>query len=186
MCDFSEKVIAWIDHELADHEAAEVEQHLKHCAECHKCFQAYKEVDKEFKAYCDAALRGEERHRVPVWVPVVSVAAVAAALLFLFFPRANERRRPVAVQAVSSPAVVEAPRVAISNPIHAVKTGQQRRGVAPAKNHSANWVPTVPTIEIAIPAEAMLAPGAIPAGVTLTAEVSLAADGSAQQLRLQP
>jgi anti-sigma factor RsiW len=185
MCDFSEKLVAWMDHELAEQEAAEVEQHLERCAECREGVAAYKEVDKAFKAYCDVALHGKERRRVPVWVPVVSVAAAAAAL-FLLFPRAHGRREPPAVLSVSSPAIGESPRAAVSNPIHAVKKAQQRRGGAPTKGHSGNWVPAVPTIEIAIPAEAMLAPGAIPAGVTLTAEVSLAPDGSAQQLRLQP
>ncbi len=43
-----------------------------------------------------------------------------------------------------------------------------------------------PAVQIAIPAEAMFAPGAVPQGVSFSAELRLAADGSAHELRLQP
>jgi hypothetical protein len=43
-----------------------------------------------------------------------------------------------------------------------------------------------PAIQIAIPGEAMFPPGAVPEGVTYIANVSLAADGSVQGVRLQP
>jgi hypothetical protein len=40
-------------------------------------------------------------------------------------------------------------------------------------------------IQIAIPAEAMFPPGAMPAGVNFIADLRIAADGSVQQVRLR-
>jgi Putative zinc-finger len=188
MCDFSGRLVPWMDHELPEQEASALKQHLKVCAECRKCLAAYKQVDKDIRAYCDEATVSAERRGVPAWVPVVSLAA-AAAVLFLVFPPASVAPRAVHVAAATPSAATVAPQPSISSSIpsaQSTKRTPRRRDTAPARTQSAHWVPAVPTIEIAIPAEAMLAPGAIPPGVTLTAEVSIAADGSAQQLRLQP
>jgi hypothetical protein len=43
-----------------------------------------------------------------------------------------------------------------------------------------------PAIRIAIPADEIFPPGAVPEGVAYIANLSLAADGSVQGLRLQP
>jgi hypothetical protein len=50
----------------------------------------------------------------------------------------------------------------------------------------AAWPAAAPAIEITIPAEAVLPPGAAPAGATFVADVTIASDGSAQQFRLRP
>ena len=34
MCDFSGKLVAWLDRELPAEEAADVERHLEACTEC--------------------------------------------------------------------------------------------------------------------------------------------------------
>ena len=60
---------------------------------------------------------------------------------------------------------------------------------APFAGNSANvasWTPAEPAIQIAIPAAAMFPPGAVPEGLTFIADVTIAADGSAQRLRLRP
>jgi hypothetical protein len=49
-----------------------------------------------------------------------------------------------------------------------------------------NWLPAAPALEIAIPAEAMFPPGAVPEGVSFTADLTIGADGSAQRVRLLP
>jgi hypothetical protein len=41
-------------------------------------------------------------------------------------------------------------------------------------------------IQIAIPADEMFPPGAVPEGMHFVADVTIAADGSAEQLRLRP
>jgi hypothetical protein len=40
-------------------------------------------------------------------------------------------------------------------------------------------------IQIAIPAEAMFPPGAMPAGINFVADMRIALDGSVQQIRLR-
>ena len=72
MCDFSGKLIAWLDRELPDNEAADVERHLRACSECRSRVDAYEQVSSAFDAYCEAAIRANLHPRVPRWVPVLS------------------------------------------------------------------------------------------------------------------
>ena len=200
MCDFSEKLVAWMDYELTEQEAAEMAQHVETCAECRTCLAAYTQVDRAFKAYCHAASHQEKRRSVPVWVPAVSVAAAAAAIvLLLVYPRNPVERRPSETQPAAAyhHAVLEAPlKGPLETPLRSMpaplgpaslgRPVRQSHSPATPQSRNANWMPAEPAIQIAIPAEAMFAPGAVPQGVSFAAELRLAADGSAQQLRLQP
>ena len=56
MCEFSGKLIAWLDRELPAEEASEVERHVNACSECRSEVDAYKRVKSEFDAYCDEVL----------------------------------------------------------------------------------------------------------------------------------
>jgi hypothetical protein len=47
------------------------------------------------------------------------------------------------------------------------------------------WRPTETAVQIAIPADAMFPPGAMPKGMNFIAELSIAADGSVEQVRLR-
>src|ERR1700676_4389493 len=89
MCDYSGKLIAWLDHELPAEEAAEGERHLDLCSEWGTNVAQNKRVSGEFDAYCDAAISSSTRRGVPRWAPVSIATAVAAALvaLFLMLPR---------------------------------------------------------------------------------------------------
>ena len=49
-----------------------------------------------------------------------------------------------------------------------------------------NWPSPEPAIQITIPADAVLPPGAAPEGASFIAEVSIAPDGSAQEVSLRP
>ena len=181
MCDFSGGLVAWMDRELPDNEAATVERHVKSCSECRGRVDAYEEMSRSFAAYCDAAMEGKTRRRLPHWAPVLASAAAAAALLLLVFQPASVKQTPVRPRvADASPAIVleTAPR--------AVKRVHRRHAIAPMKTPNANWALPEPAIQIAIPVEAMFPPGAVPEGITFVAEVSMAADGSVQGLRLQP
>jgi hypothetical protein len=218
MCDLSAKLIAWLDHELPPHEAADLAQHLEACAECRGCLQAYSQVSKAIDAHCDAAMEAQaQREPLPRWVPVLFVAAAAAALLLLFPHDRVERRPPQASVAVAaaSPnnaatatlAAAQRGKPVVAHPfrgevrdlasttekasaaILTKKPVHRPHVVAPialVQAQNANWMPAEPAIQIAIPADAMFAPGAVPQGVSFTAELSIAADGSAQQLRLRP
>jgi hypothetical protein len=58
---------------------------------------------------------------------------------------------------------------------------------APAQDSSTHFaLPSEPVIQIAIPADEMFPPGAVPQGMNFVADVAIAADGSAERLRLRP
>jgi anti-sigma factor RsiW len=185
MCDFSEKLITWLDQELGEDEAAKVEQHLRSCVECQREVASYKQVSSAFSAYCDAVMASQRPGRLPRWVPVLAGVAAAAALVLLAF-----RHAPVEQPAVHPPTAAVARAVArdvAPAPMSSREPALRRRHAAvPTKRENANWAPAEPAIRIVIPAEAMFAPGAVPEGVNFVADLSIAADGSAQRLQLQP
>jgi len=198
MCDFSVKLIAWLDRELRAEETEEVERHLAGCSECRSDVDAYKRVSSEFDAYCDEAMTLSARRGMPRWVPAVTAAGAVATLLVLFLtlPRTPGKspafRAPEAAVA-PSPVVVAKVLPARIRPVHrvhrrnvAVPTQNQNENSALAQNQNAYFLPDEPVIQIAIPADEMFPPGAVPEGMHFVADVTIAADGSAERLRLRP
>lgn len=228
MCEFSGKLVAWMDHELEQDEAAAVQRHVAACAECRGCVAEFARVSGEFEAYCDATL-----HSKRGWTlrrePVLWVAAAAAILLAAIFGYPRRQVAPVprqanATAAVSKPspdstrnasvrpalAEVETGPPAMRPPRANAQRGHANRVVAnrsaaccnvanfksataesaeagpSAAAQNANWVVNEPSVEIAIPAAAMFPPGALPDGISFVADLSIGADGSVQQVRLQP
>jgi anti-sigma factor RsiW len=184
MCDFSGKLIAWMDRELPDDEAAGVERHVRECSECRGRVEAYEQVSRAFNAYCEVTANTTACRRSPHWVPVLSSAAAVAVLLVMFQAAVV---RPVSVKPIPArPQLADAsPAVVREAPPGPVEKVHRRHGIAPGKTPGANWLSAEPVIQISIPAEAMFPPGAIPEGTTFIAEVRMAADGSVQGLRLQ-
>lgn len=201
MCEFSTKLIAWHDGELPDHEAAAVEQHVRVCSECRDQLDACKQVSGMVNAYCDAALASQTRGALPRWAPALGAAASVALLLIIFVHMRAQRALPAApaapaattATAAARAAAVAAP-LAVPQAAHPPSIKRVRRHFAAAPRAqqtqdtqaNANWPPSEPAIQIAIPGEAILPPGALPPGIDFIADVSIAADGSAQRLRLQP
>lgn len=190
MCDFQGRLIAWLDRELPEGEALEVQSHVRACEECRNQVEAYERVSAEFDAYCDAALSPRARGKTPRWVRAFSGAAAAAAVaaaLLLLFPRARVDKPPVIEAPVAAVAPVAAPEAATASvkPV-SVQRVHPRHVVTPAQTRAPNWQPSEPTIEIAIPAEAMYPPGAVPEGMSFIVDVRLSGDGSAQQLSMRP
>lgn len=187
MCDFSGRLIAWLDHELGE-EGAEVERHVRACRECRKCVAVYKEVSKTFEAYCEATMRAQERRGVAHLAPAVWGAAAAVAVvavLFAFPERRVERPAVHGPVVAASPAVLAGGVPGSKEP--KVKVRRRHPAAAgPAQKQNAQWQAEDPAIQIAIPAEAIFPPGAFPEGVNFVADLNVAADGSAQQLRVQP
>jgi anti-sigma factor RsiW len=181
MCDFSGRLIAWLDRELPEEEAADVERHLRECAQCRGRLAAYEQVSGIFHAYCNSIVASRPRRRLPRWAALASGAIAAAAVLFLAFPGARVERGAFAIPPAAAPpaAIVETAPA----PITAVP---RRHSVARRRYQEANLPPAGPDIQIAIPADAIFPPGAVPEGVNFTADVSIAPDGSARQIRLQP
>jgi len=198
MCDFSGKLIAWLDHELPAEEAAEVERHLGLCSECRTNVDAYKRVSGEFDAYCDAATAASAHRGVPRWAPVAIATAAAVALVALFLAMPRKRVRPpafppgqVAVADLPHGDVTTVP--ASSAVIHGVHrrhsgttTKVQSVNANIVNDQNAYSQPDEPMIQIAIPADEMFPPGAVPEGMQFVADVTIAPDGSAERMRLRP
>jgi hypothetical protein len=184
MCEFEKRLIAWMDCELEAGEALEIERHVQVCAPCSARVREYRDVSRSFADYCGAiATRKEPRRwRWAAWGATAAAAATAGMVMLMI----HSRVEPLPFQ---SPAVAQAPEMAFRtapvNPASRVKMIQQRptakRGEIP---HRA-WR-TGPSIEIAIPVEAVFAPGAMPRGFSFAAELSIANDGSPGALRLRP
>jgi len=206
MCDFAGTLIAWLDGELGIGDAADVERHLQLCVECRSRVEAYGQVSRAFEAYCDAycqaamAAPSPRLSRRTLTVSAVAATAAVAALFFFASPGrvqlspartpgpmassniVSQRDSPVAVQAAPAPASVQ------TVPELELRHGAEQTGQAAPQPRFAetNWPPAAPALEIAIPAEAILPPGAVPEGVSFAADVTIAPDGSAQQIRLRP
>jgi len=182
MCDAERKLIAWLDRELPPKEAARVECHVEGCTECRRRVAAYEQISKTIDAYCEAVVTRDTRQRIPAWVPVLSGAAMAVVLAVLLFMRTP----------VESRAVVAPPKPAASMAIEHV--GPQMAPTKAVHRHhplsngpvsATKWQPAETTVQIAIPAEAMFAPGALPKGMNFIAELRIAPDGSVEQVRLR-
>jgi len=183
MCDVQAKLVAWLDRELSSDEAADVDRHIKGCQECRGRLATYKQVSETFDVYCDAVGAGKTRHRVSRWVPVLASAVAAAVVMFLAFPQRRVEPPPVLAPTLAAASVpVPAPRAAEAA---ARKTMRRRHAVPPVQERAMKWQPTETAVQIAIPAEAMFPPGAMPKGMNFIAELSIAPDGSVQQVRLR-
>jgi Putative zinc-finger len=198
MCDFSGKLIAWMDRELPEEEAAAVERHLEACSECRIEVDAFKRVSGEFDAYCDDVTTSNVRHGGTRWVPVVSAVGAVAAVVALFFVWPRTPFQPPAFQpskvvvSVSAADTTEGlpARVRPIPKIHrwqVVTPVQIHKTIVAAVQNQDAYIPTnEPIIQIAIPADEMFPPGAVPEGIHFAAELTIAADGSAERLRLSP
>jgi len=182
MCDSQTKLIAWLDRELPLEEAAGVERHIEGCQECRTQLAAYEQASETFDSYCDAVV-AKARRPHSGWVPVLATAVAATVIIILAVPRTHVAP-PVLTQTIrSASAPVAAPLQVQPAPR---KVTHRRHSVATAPNRAAKWQPAETTVQIAIPAEAMFPPGAMPQGLNFVAELSIAPDGSVKQVRLRP
>jgi hypothetical protein len=180
MCEFSEKLVAWLDRELASDEAERLEQHLHGCSECPQRLAAYVEVSKALAGYCDSVIAASSTRR-PNWSVLAGAGAVAAGLLLIsILPHTPAGRITIPQPAITPPAI------AFEQTPVAVRRAPKRRAGKPVQVQNAIRQFAQPEIEIAIPAEALFPPGAVPEGFQFVADISIGADGSAQSLRLRP
>jgi Putative zinc-finger len=198
MCEFSGKLIAWLDRELPAEDAANVEQHLESCVGCRSSVEAYRRVTTTFDQYCDAYCEaamasvsgGKRRRRVLTAWEAAGLAAAAIAALFLFVARAHVQLSPGGLTAPVAGTSRAHPNLAADGrqdgrPMNISDT-QTGQASASAQSYDSSGFPAGPAVEIAIPADAILPPGAVPEGVSFAADVTIAPDGSAQQIRLRP
>ena len=184
MCEFEKRLIPWIDHETDAVEALEVERHLRVCTACSARAREYREVSRSFARYCGAIASQKSSRRLH-WVPFSAtavVAATAAMAMLMLFPRVDPLR-------LRHPAVAVAPAMALRttpvNPAAPAKLIRRQLRVKHAEIPQAAWS-LEPSIEIAIPIEAVFAPGAVPPGFSFAAELSIANDGSSRGMWLRP
>jgi anti-sigma factor RsiW len=191
MCNDSAKLVAFLDHELDDGEMARIRRHLEGCADCCMQLNQYESASNSFRTYCDAVEMAEHAgHERPRWtLPVISEAAVtalaAAVVLLLLGHRVEKAGTPAPVNAAAAVTSESAPALEpppVPGTLHQV----HRLHVAARVQTRVELVSAEPAIEIAIPADSIFPPGAVPDGFTFTADVSFAPDGSAQQMRLRP
>ncbi len=185
MCNLNLPLVAWIDGELDAAEAATVEQHVQACAECHASVSAFRDTGHDFAAYYAGAAHTsltKPNRRMPRWVPVVAAIAAAAAVALM----ASLPHPANSAPSVSQVALEAAPAVNVEKtvsqplpPTHRVHAAVHR------ETQAVNWTMSDPAIEIAIPADSIFPPGAVPEGVNYVANLTLA-DGSVQAIRLQP
>jgi anti-sigma factor RsiW len=212
MCDFSGKLIAWMDGELADGEAVVVREHLESCAACQSRLASYRGASASFAEYCEAATGSVVAPRARLGVPrwAFAAAAVAAAVaLLLFVPRPATKSPAPARESVAANQSADGSLAAVPAAIHSNSVAAVRFSAAPAVDHGPRNVAVIPhrakretlpgmpvradaspvgepALEIAFSSDAIFPAGAMPEGVSFVGEVTLAADGSAVQMRLQP
>ena len=191
MCNLNLPLVAWIDGELPESEATAVAHHVQGCKDCRAHVSGYENASRDFAGYYAAASRAvfaiKPPRRVPRWVPFAAAAAAAVIVTVLLLLPRVEKHAPSAppVANVTVPVQTATTRASIE-PVRRVQPVAQRP-VAPRRQPlHRDWAIAQPTIQIAIPADSMFPPGAVPEGVAYIASVSFAADGSVQRIRLHP
>jgi len=175
MCEYSGKLIAWLDRELPDEEATNVEWHVGQCAECRRAAKAYEEVSGAFLACyeagcyeascCETALAQASR-RSSHWAPMIVGAAAAILLVVVLWPRRAERLP------LHPPPAVSAPAMAFQLPSVQTVTVRTRHAAIPLRTRSQQtWIVQEPTVRVALPADALFPPGAVPPGFSFIADV---------------
>jgi hypothetical protein len=189
MCDFSGKLMAWLDNEVTENEAVAIGRHVRDCAECRSRVNSYEAAGKMFDAYWEAVMvmASKANRKRPRWIPVLAGAAAAtatiAALLLVFLPAPVEQLPLHRSAGTPPPAIVAKAALA---PVKRLRRRASTRAQTSAQLQGANWPTGAPAIQISIPADEMFPPGAVPEGVNFVADLSVAVDGSAQQLHLRP
>jgi hypothetical protein len=174
MCEYSGRLIAWMDRELPDEEATNVAWHLGQCAECRQAVRANEEISGAFLACYEAhcvpkAATHPPRANASVWMMGGLAAAALLVALLLVQPR-TERL------SIGVPSPPHAPQIAFERPpapARIVRVNSMRRP-APAPVESPvrpRWIAVEPSVEVALPAEALFPPGAVPPGFSFIADV---------------
>ncbi len=160
MCEYSGRLIAWLDRELPDEEATNVEWHVRQCAECRKAVSQYEEISGAFLACYEAVTVTKPRHKIAIWT-MGSAAAAAAIVAAMLLAQA-----PVEKLVLHPPSPPPAPAIAVSAPVQVEHRAVRR----PIRRQ---WIAQEPVVEVALPADALFPPGAVPPGFSFIADVRL-------------
>jgi hypothetical protein len=189
MCEYAEKLVAWMDGELAASRMAEVERHLTECGECRGRVARYREVSEAVTAYCilteetKISSKGTSA-RAAVVLAAAAVLVLAGGMVF-HQPRVEPAHLRAAETTAASAITHEAP-AAPERPVLERRAAGKAKPQHPRGARRDTGMPSGPAIQIAIPAESMFPPGAVPEGINFAADVSFGPDGVARQIRLRP
>jgi len=197
MCDFKGNLVAWLDGELSPSDAAAVDQHVRSCTDCRGQVSRFEQMSRDFATFYAGALAqpnslpAKGSHRTLPWVSL-AMAVAAMILITIWLAPLPDRRSPGAPQAAKAelPAAQSEP-IAKLQPAavparHVRAVAKRRPALQTARQaHDRDLIMAQPTVRIAIPADALYPPGAVPQGMAYFANVSLAADGSVQAFRLE-
>jgi Putative zinc-finger len=170
MCEYSGRLIAWLDQELPDQEGIDVEAHVGRCAECRKAVSAYQEVSAAFLSCYQAAMIARPRRNAP-WRASVGVATgVAAAAVIAGILLVQPRLEKLPIRLPSPP---HAPSMAFEKPAPPppAMAVRLRPAMAPAPPIHRLWIADEPVVEVSLPADALFPPGAVPQGFHYIADV---------------
>jgi anti-sigma factor RsiW len=189
MCDFDKNLIAFMDGELADNEAATIAQHVSTCDDCRVRLASYENVSRDFAAYYAAAapksaVVGVNRS-VRRWAPYVAGAAAAIVIALILLPRAHQPTQPATQEANAPPSASIEPAVVAIQPVTQPPALAKRRAPSRRAAQSAAQPPSEPVVQIVIPADAMFPPGAMPDGVVYVANLNYTNGGAMPGYRLQ-
>jgi hypothetical protein len=163
MCEYSGRLIAWLDRELGDQEATNVEWHVGQCAECRCAVSAYQQVSGAFLLCYEATMTVKKPRNKARWVLGGVAAAAAVLAAFLLTPPRTEKL----VAHIPSPP--HAPPMAFERPSAPVARVRSLRRPEPVPVRS-QWIAVEPTVVVALPADALFPPGAVPAGFSFIAD----------------
>jgi hypothetical protein len=203
MCEYSRRLIAWLDEEIPAEEAAAIERHVSGCSTCREQVVEYRRISEDFAYCCEAVMTSKVGRPSLTWRRAALGAALIAAAVVLVSAAVLQRSH-ITSPSVSAPSVVAAPpvqkhdatvlepprlpdarnfRVAQSE---LPRKNRLRRLTSVAPPTRPNWAPADAAIEIVIPADAMFPPGAVPPGASFSAVLTIGADGSARTLMWHP
>jgi anti-sigma factor RsiW len=191
MCEYSGRLIAWMDGELPGGEAAEVEWHVSQCAECRRNVNAYAEVSQSFLACYETAMTAQPRRTTSRWaLGSLAAAAVILVAILLAQPRAEHLAAIVpppphapamAFEKTLSPLarVRLRPRATHDHSLWSrLRNADFSRSSIPSRDQRERltpvvqpWIAVEPSVEVALPADALFPPGAVPEGFSFIADV---------------
>ncbi|HTC63351.1 MAG TPA: zf-HC2 domain-containing protein [Candidatus Saccharimonadales bacterium] len=202
MCEYSNKLISLLDHELPAEEAVKVELHLESCNECRGQISVFAKVSREVDAYCNEAITVNARRVAPAWASSAIAAGVVTAVivLFLAWPRARVKPSTMQLPPVATANSLGVAGSSVSGSVPSIHRNNMRHAgavesrIVPVQNNNSSSAQRIvtydsqeePMIQIAIPADEIFPPGAIPEGVNFLADLTIAADGTAEGMRLRP
>jgi Putative zinc-finger len=163
MCNFSGKLIAWLDHELTEAEAINVAWHVRQCAECRHAVGSYQEISGAFLDCCAGALPAQRARSPWIWTGIAGATA-AAILLAAVLTRSRPEQLP------TLPPAMPAPAIAFEKTPARMLVARVRHKPRPRPIRT-QWIAEEPTVEIALPADALFPPGAVPAGFSFIADI---------------